>query len=154
MREIEHRMATMDDCSMPADLNLQFLLEEGHRNVFLPHLGPSPQSIPKSKLEERMRRWLSNCYSGVLFTDQGQVIAYALYLDDEYELYLQQFYVVPGRRREGVGRRCYEILRSDYWPRNKRLSLGVSAENVSALAFWRAMGYEDYSYELYIPPDE
>ena len=29
MREIEHRMATMDDCSMLADLNLQFLLEEG-----------------------------------------------------------------------------------------------------------------------------
>ena len=88
MKEVNHRVATLDDSSLLADLNRQFLLEKGHRNVFLPDLGSSPDAIPIAKLEERMRWWLGHAYSGVLFTDQRQVLAYALYREDDYEVEL------------------------------------------------------------------
>ena len=149
--EIAHRLATVEDYLLLARMNQQFLLEDGHRHVFLPGLGETPDAIPLARLEERMRRWLSRAYSGVIFTEHGDVIAYGLYNDGEYELELQQFYVIPERRREGIGRRCFEILRSEYWPRDKRIALGVLAENKTAQHFWRAMGFIDYSYELFIP---
>ena len=150
MIDLCHRAATVDDCALLADLNRQFLLAEGHRRVFLPNLGPSPDAIPIAKLEERMRSWLSHSYNAVLFSERNRVIAYGLYSVDEYEVYLQQFFVVPDRRREGIGRSCFEILRREYWPSGKRLTLGVLADNKAALAFWRALGYQDYSIDLFM----
>jgi GNAT superfamily N-acetyltransferase len=146
------RPATLDDCSLLADLNRQFLLEKGHENVWLPHLQSlygSMSSIPISKLQERMRNWLSRSYRGVLFIGQKEVLAYAIYQEGEYGIDLQQFFVVPTHRRKGIGRRCFEILRSEYWPRDKRLTLEVLVENEIALVFWRAIGYKDYSLELF-----
>ena len=149
---VEHRLATMDDCSLLAELNQRFLLEEGHKNVFLPALGP-PDAIPLNRLLERMQRWLSQRHEAVVFSVQDQVVAYALYEEGKYNLGLQQFFVVPDRRRTGIGRRCFEVLRSEYWPHNKRISLEVLTDNEPAVAFWRAMGFRNYSLEMVISPD-
>jgi ribosomal protein S18 acetylase RimI-like enzyme len=56
------------------------------------------------------------------------------------------------RRRQGVGRQVMEILRSKIWPKNKRLTVEVLVSNTAATAFWRAMGYRDYSLMLEILP--
>ena len=137
------RLATLDDCPLLAELNHQLLLDEGHRNRFM--------TLPQ--LEQRMRGWLSGEYRAVIFEDGGDVVAYALYREQPDEIYLRQLFVVRDRRRQGLGRDAMDILRSRVWPTGKRLTVEVLAGNTNAIAFWRSVGYVDYSLTLEIRPD-
>jgi predicted acetyltransferase len=137
------RRATSNDCAHLAGLNHLLLQDEGHRN--------SKMTIPE--LEQRMRGWLqSGEYAGVLFEDAGEVVAYALYREQPQEIYLRQLFVARHHRRKGIGRKAIEILRQRIWPKNKRLTVDVLIKNTAAMAFWRAVGYEDYSLTLEILP--
>jgi predicted acetyltransferase len=137
------RLATLNDCPLLAKMNHQLLQDEGHRNRFM--------TLPQ--LEERMRGWLSAEYRAVIFENDGDIVAHALYREQPDEIYLRQLFVARDRRRQGLGRRAIEILRSDIWPKNKRLTVDVLLRNTSAIAFWRAVGYKDYCLALEILPD-
>lgn len=136
------RSATADDCPLLAEMNHQLIQDEGHRN-----------KLTVSELEERMRGWLADEYRAIIYEDGGQVVAYALFREQPAESYLRQLFVVRDRRRKGIGRRALEILRSQVWPKTKRLTVEVLAANTPAVAFWRAVGYQDYSLGLEIMPD-
>jgi len=123
-------------------MNHQLIQDEGHRN-----------KLTVSELEERMRGWLADEYRAIIYEDGGQVVAYALFREQPAESYLRQLFVVRDRRRKGIGRRALEILRSQVWPKTKRLTVEVLAANTPAVAFWRAVGYQDYSLGLEIMPD-
>lgn len=139
---MEYRVATIADCPTLADLNYQLIRDEGHRN---------PMTI--TQLEERMCGWLAaGEYQAVLFEENNAVVAYALFRETDAEVYLRQFFVVRERRREGIGRRAMGVLFSTFWPRNKRWIVSVLVKNVSAIAFWRAMGYTDYDLTLEMMP--
>ena len=105
------------------------------------------------ELEQRMKGWLASEYTAVIFEDAGAVVAFALYREQPEEIYLRQLFVVRHRRRQGLGRQAVEILRSQIWPENKRLTVGVLVQNTAAVAFWRAAGYRDYSLTLEILPE-
>ena len=135
------RPATLDDCLLLATLNHQLILDEGHRN-----------QMTIAELDQRMRGWLSGEYRAVIYEDGGEVVAYTLYREQMHEIYLRQLFVVRHRRRLGIGRRVVEILRSQVWPKTKRLTVEVLASNKSGVEFWRAMGYADYSLTLEILP--
>jgi GNAT superfamily N-acetyltransferase len=135
------RSATLADCPLLAQLNHQLIQDEGHRNRM---------TVPE--LEERMRGWLSGEYRAVIYEDGGEVVAYVLYREQAEEIYLRQLFVVRHRRRQGLGKRAVEILRSQVWPRNKRLTVEVLVVNERAVAFWRAVGYRDYCLTLEILP--
>ncbi len=135
------RGATPGDCPVLAELNHQLIRDEGHRNAM---------TVPE--LEQRMRDWLTGKYRAVIFEDGDEVVAYALYREQLEEIYLRQLFVVRNRRRQGLGRRAVEILRSEIWPNNKRLTVDVLVTNKTARAFWRAVGYADYSLTLEILP--
>jgi GNAT superfamily N-acetyltransferase len=137
------RIATLDDCRLLAGLNHQLLQDERHRNRFM--------TLPQ--LEERMRGFLSGEYRGVIFQEDSEVVAYALYREQPDEIYLRQLFVVRDRRRRGIGRRAIEILRSEIWPKNKRLTVDVLLHDTTAIAFWRAVGYKDYVLGLEIPAE-
>lgn len=100
-----------------------------------------------------MRGWLTSEYRAVIYEDGGVVVAYALYREQPEEIYLRQLFVVRDRRSQGIGRSAVEILRSQVWPKNKRLTVDVLAANKRGVAFWREIGYTDYSLTLEIPPD-
>ena len=136
------RRATLDDCTLLAELNHQLIRDEGHRN---------PMTV--LELEQRMRGWLVSEYAALLFEDGKEIVAYALYREQVVEIYLRQFFVVRNRRRQGIGRQAFEILRSKIWPTNKRLTVEVLLQNEAAVAFWRAVGYKDYCLTLEILPD-
>jgi len=104
------------------------------------------------ELEDRMRDWLADEYRAIMYEHGGNIVAYALFREQPEEIYLRQLFVVRDRRRQGIGRRALEILRSQVWPNTKRLTVGVLVANTQAVAFWRAMGYADYSLELEIMP--
>ena len=138
---MEYRDATATDCPLLAELNHQLIRDEGH---------PNPMNV--AELEERMRGWLATDYQAVIFTAGSEVAAYALYRDDGAEIYLRQFFVVRHRRREGLGRQAMRILFDKIWPKDKRLTVEVLWKNKPALAFWKAVGYEERSLALEIPP--
>jgi predicted acetyltransferase len=135
------RQATLNDCTLLAELNHQLIRDEGHRNRM---------AVPE--LEQRMKGWLSSEYAAVIFQDGNEVVAYALYREQPEEIYLRQLFVVRSRRRQGIGRKAFEILRSTIWPENKRLTVDVLVQNTAAVAFWRAMGCKDYCLTLEIMP--
>ena len=135
------RGAARGDCPLLAELNHQLIRDEGHRN---------PKTVPE--LEQRMRGWLTGEYRAVIFEDGDEIVAYALYREQPEEIYLRQLFVVRNRRRQGLGRRAVEILRSEIWPKTKRLTVDVLVTNKTAIAFWRAVGYADYSLTLEILP--
>ena len=107
-------------------------------------------SVPE--LAQRMRGWLAGEYRAVIYEDNHEIVAYALFREDSSEIYLRQLFVVRHRRGQGIGRRAVEILRSHMWPQNKRLTVEVLVANLRALNFWRSVGYADYSLSLEILP--
>ena len=133
------RKATLSDCALLVDLNHQLIRDEGHRNRM---------SVPQ--LEERMREWLASEYVAIIFEDNKETVAYAVYREQPKEIYLRQLFVVRSRRRQGIGRKAIEMLRSQIWPTGKRLTVDVLVQNTAAVAFWRAVGYKDYSLTLEI----
>jgi predicted acetyltransferase len=133
------RRATLDDCAVLAELNHQLIRDEGHRN---------PMTV--LELEQRMKGWLSSDYHAAMFEDGGAFVSYALYREQPEEIYLRQLFVVRQRRRQGFGRRAIEILRSEIWPKGKRLTVKVLLTNTRALTFWRSVGYKDYALTLEI----
>jgi GNAT superfamily N-acetyltransferase len=134
--------ATAEDCPLLAELNHQLIQDEGHRN-----------RMRVAELERRMRDWLAGDYRAVLFEEGSQIVAYALFLEFEDEIYLRQLFVVRHRRREGIGRRALDLLRAEVWPKDKRLTVEVLVGNERGVAFWRSMGYADYALTLEIMPD-
>jgi predicted acetyltransferase len=82
------------------------------------------------------------------------VVAYGLYRDQPEEIYLRHLFVVRHRRRRGIGRRAVEILRSEVWPKNRRLTVEVLVASHAGVAFWRSVGFADYALSLEIMPDK
>jgi GNAT superfamily N-acetyltransferase len=99
-----------------------------------------------------MRSSIKGEYRAIVFEAFGEVVAYALYREGPEEVYLRQLFVVPTRRRQGIGRRVVEILRLHVWPQGKRLTVEVLVANTAAVAFWRAVGYVDYALTLEMMP--
>jgi len=139
---LNFRRATLNDCALLAELNHQLIRDEGHRN-----------RMTVSELEQRMKGWLAAEYAAMLFENDGEVVAYALYREQPEEIYLRQLFVVRNQRRKGLGKEAVKILRSKIWPKNKRLTVEVLVQNQAAITFWRAAGYKDYCLTLEILPD-
>jgi predicted acetyltransferase len=139
---MKFQRATSKDCGLLAEMNHQLIRDEGHRN---------PMTV--AQLQERMTGWLAEGYSAVLFRDGKDVVAYALYDEQPEKIYLRHLFVVRHRRREGIGRKVIETLRTEIWPTNKRLTVDVLVHNTPTVAFWRAMGYRDYALTLEILPE-
>jgi len=138
---MNYRHAKTADCGLLAELNHQLIHDEGHRNKM---------TVPE--LAERMMSWLAEGYAAVLFQDGKDVVAYTLYHEGPEKIYLRHLFVVRHRRRQGIGRKAMGILRAKIWPKDKRLTVEVLVHNMAAVAFWRAMGYQDYALTLEILP--
>jgi predicted acetyltransferase len=139
---MRHRIANLEDSEILGVLNHLLIKDEGHRN---------PMTVPE--LAERMRGWLKNDYRASIFENDSGILAYALYREDPELLYLRQFFVQRDKRRSGIGRRCIKILFFEVWPLDKRITVEVLCQNSAAIAFWRSVGFTDYSLSLEIHPD-
>jgi predicted acetyltransferase len=140
---MQWRHASLLDVRRLAELNHQLIADEGHGNRM---------DVPA--LEQRMQAWLSNDYTAVLFLVKDEVVAYAVCRDHERgAVYLRQFFVVRGKRREGIGRRALQLLLREILP-GKRLVLDVLSGNDGARAFWSAMGFREYAVLLERPADD
>ena len=137
-----YRSATLHDSPLLAQLNFQLIQDEGHRN-----------SMTVPQLEERMRVWLRSEYDAMLFEQEADILAYALYRRESSQVYLRQFFVVPQHRRQGVGRRAMSMLLNKIWPKDRRILVEVLCQNTAATAFWKSVGFQEYSLALEILPE-
>lgn len=132
------RVATAPDCPLLGALNHQLIADEHH---------PDPMTI--AELAERMRGFMAGGYTAILFEKGDEVVAYALYHPfEKTDLYLHQFFVVRGKRREGLGRQAVELLFAEVFPTGKRVVVTALSHNRRALAFWHAVGFSDYCVSL------
>ena len=144
---MKYRSATLADISILADMNHQLTEDELHRNRF------------KSEqwFKNRMEQFLNNDYKTVLFEKEGKVVAYALYRnhpDHDDTIYLRQIFVERESRRQGIGREVMNLLKTDIWPKEKRLTVEVLCHNEGARRFFQSVGYKEYCLELEMKPEE
>lgn len=142
------RHPSLDDIEILVDLNRQLQQDEG-ATVMNP-----------AALRRRLAKWLANGYQAIVFEKGGELVAYALFRDTDPDaegpesIYLRQFFVVRERRRSGIGRQAFAMLRDEVWPRDRRVILEALSANPAAHAFWQALGFAPYSvtYELPAAP--
>ncbi|HVA48477.1 MAG TPA: GNAT family N-acetyltransferase [Pirellulales bacterium] len=130
---MNYRLATLDDIALLAAMNQELIRDEGHRNT-----------MSLSQLQDRMRGWLQDEYRAVIFEDEGEAAGYALFRHESDWTYLRQFYVLPSKRRRGIGRKAVQWLRENEWSRSPRVRLEVLIGNSVAIQFWRSLGFSEY----------
>ncbi|MCE5230021.1 GNAT family N-acetyltransferase [bacterium] len=136
-----HYFASHHDVDLLAGWNEELIQDEGHRN-----------RMSREQLRERMAEWLDGHYRAIIFMADAEPSAYAVYAETRDEIYLRQFFVRRPCRRRGIGRAAIEILRRQVWPPDKRVTLEVLSNNTAAAAFWRAVGFRDYSLTMELLP--
>jgi GNAT superfamily N-acetyltransferase len=145
--ELKHRIATLEDVRLLAQMNRRLVEDESHRNRFR----------SDSWLEMRMRGFLEGEYRAVLFEMEGEIVAYALFTvhrERSDTVHLRQIFVERAHRRRGVGREAVRILREEIWPAEKRITVGVLHGNRDAIAFYDAVGFKPYALEMEIAGKE
>ena len=134
---MDYRTASESDLPLLAELNQQLIHDEGY---------PNPMSV--AELENRMRGWLIRAYTAVMFLNDGNVVGYALYRNHDSGVFLRQFFICRAERRKGFGRAAIDLLLGRIWPDGAAVSLEALCANEAAIAFWRAVGFEDYALTL------
>ena len=134
---MDYRTAGVGDLPLLAELNQQLIHDEGF-----------PNSMSVAELENRMRAWLIRAYTAVLFLSDGSVVGYALYRNDDTGIFLRQFFICRAERRKGLGCAAMDLLFGRIWPDGAAVSLEALCANKAAIAFWRAVGFEDYALTL------
>lgn len=138
---MQYRFATTEDATLIAPLNQQLIRDEGHRN---------PMNV--TQLAERMSGWLRGEYQAVVFVEGTSLIGYALFRSECDYVYLRQLFVVPERRRQGIGRDALRWLWRNAWPDAPRLRIDVLVENTTGREFWRSVGFQEYSVTMEARP--
>lgn len=122
-----------------------------------PRLEVGPEGA--SYMRRVFREWLRSEDCRVLVAEaEGEIVGYIVgRVADNPPVFRLRTYghisdicVAPEWRRRGVGRRLYGALRE--WFKEEGLSvvqLNAAHRNPTSLAFWRAMGFEDYLHRMW-----
>ena len=137
---MKYRFATVSDANALAPMTHRLIRDEGHRNA-----------MSVAELEERMAGWLADEYQAVLFEDGLETVGYALFKREPEWVYLRQFFVLPEKRRMGIGRAAMTWLLENAWNDAPRIRLDVLVGNTAGIAFWRSLGFDDYCLTMEMP---
>jgi GNAT superfamily N-acetyltransferase len=140
---LQHRTATQDDAHWLAEMNYQLIRDMGHRN---------PMSV--DELQARMATWLTQAYTAIIYEQGATPVAYALYRTDPDAIYLRQLFVQRDLRRQGIGKQAMNILLSEIWAPNVRITVEVLTINHIGYLFWKSLGFQDYSILLEMLPEQ
>jgi ribosomal protein S18 acetylase RimI-like enzyme len=135
--------ATEADIPQLTELNRQLMEDEAH-----------PYPLPVEKLRERMARWVAGEYKVMLFRRGEHVCGYAVWRMENRGAYLRHFFICRDQRRQGLGRAALTLLRRDAFPKDKPVQLEAAVWNTDAIAFWRSVGFRDFSLTLEMKPDD
>lgn len=126
------RPATVEELPAVTAMNLQLIRDEGHRN-----------SMQEPELLARLQGWLLADYQAAVFSEESQIIGYALYRTEPEHIYLRQFFIRPEYRRKGLGRSAFQWLMKNDW-HSRCIRLDVLVGNAAGRAFWKSLGLSEY----------
>lgn len=138
--QIAVREARVDDLQRLAAWNAALIRDERHDDALTP-----------AELRERLREWLASEYRACVFEADGEPVGYALYRELSDATHLRHFFIVPAFRRNGIGRRAFERLRTEVFPHGKRVLVEVLTWNDAGIAFWKAIGFGERYLGLQYP---
>ncbi len=134
---MQYRFAKVTDSRLLASMNQQLIQDENHRN---------PMNL--AELERRMAEWLGGHYQAVVFEEENLACGYALFRDEPEHIYLRHFYVDRNHRRRGIGRAAVGWLCRHVWNDDRRIRVDVLVGNEAGIAFWKSVGFGEYSLAL------
>jgi GNAT superfamily N-acetyltransferase len=140
---MNYRFAMPADTPILARMNQQLIQDERNRR---------PASL--DELGRSMAAFLADGHAAILFENNDEPAGYALYKREEDCIFIRHFFVTPDLRRKGAGRRAFHWLQTNAWQDRPRVRLDVLVVNAAGIAFWRSLGFTDYSLtmELEQPP--
>jgi GNAT superfamily N-acetyltransferase len=137
------RRATLNDVAVLAQMNKRLVEDEG---------GSNPMSL--LQLESRLRAWLTGEWRADLFVANDQVIGYAVHRSQRHEfdsqetVYIRHYFIGRDYRRLGFGREGLEKLKTERFPKGVTVYLEVLTHNARGRAFWKEMGFAEYSVTM------
>jgi len=135
MEELRIVRATDGHIDLLARMNKQLIEDEQHEN---------PMNV--EQLAERMRGFLADTYSAWLFMAGGEGKGYALVDHAREPLYLRQFFICRECRREGWGRRSFQLLLRELG--TETIDIDVLVWNTRGRRFWEALGFAERSIRM------
>jgi len=135
--ELRIDRAQSADAPLLATLNFQLFEDEAH---------PYPMTL--AALTERMTRWIAGEYEVLLFRRGDRVAGYAVWRVEDRGAYLRHFFICRDQRREGLGRAAMALLCREVFPKDLPVQLEASVWNTDAIAFWHALGFQDFGISM------
>ena len=123
------------DAGCLAAMNRQLIEDEGSDN---------PMTL--EELEARMRGFLDTHYSAYFFTEEGEAVGYALVDSKASPLYLRQFFICRGRRRDHRGTTAFRLLMEEL--DTDCIDVEVLSRNEPGARFWESLGFVERSRYL------
>lgn len=131
MPAVSYRAAGPDDIPLLARMNHSLIRDEGSENL-----------MDVEALAERMRAWLTGEYHALLVLCDGEIMGYCLYrTENAREIYVRQYYILPGFRRKGLGKQAFLTLAKEVFTGINDITLDVLEGNSPGKAFWESMGF-------------
>jgi len=124
------RPARKVDVPILASMNEELIRAEG-----------GPATLSPGQLSARMNAFLEHGYEAHLVESGDDLIGYVLFRRDVDHVFVRQFYVAPGQRRAGVGRRVFAWMTEKVWP-GERVLLQVRTGREQVTQFWESLGFE------------
>lgn len=135
---ISCRMVGTEACEVLAAMNRDLIRDEGLSN--------NPPDMPE--LIKRMRSRFRYGYCAVLFEMQDKPVGYAVFRVGDKQMYIRHFFIKLTFRGQGFGRRAFNLLMENYRPKGLRLVVESLRKNTAGIAFWKALGFNEYSVML------
>ncbi|MDF2925220.1 MAG: GCN5-related N-acetyltransferase [Paenibacillaceae bacterium] len=132
METLSIEICSLDSLDLLALLNSQLIEDEQHDN-----------SMTVEQLRARMEGFLTGPYKAYLFKEHNEVKGYALINHQTHPLYLRQFFICRGCRRQGVGRRAFNGLLQ--LTGSQSIDIEVLSVNERGRQFWQSLGFVERS---------
>jgi GNAT superfamily N-acetyltransferase len=130
------RLAIAEDLELLARWNAQLIQDQDHE-----------YRASHDELAARLAAWLAGDYTAAIAQVDREPVAYLLWRCDTNDVFLRQFFVSRRWRRRGLGRAIMEQAVGQFWA-GQRIVLDVLSRNDRGQAFWRSIGFGDYSVRL------
>lgn len=111
-----------------------------------------PATLGVGQLTSRMAAFLDHGYEAHVVESGEDMIGYVLFRRDVDHVFVRHFYIAPGQRRAGVGRRVFEWMQQKVWS-GERVVLQVRSGREPVLGFWEALGFVERYVALEWSPE-
>lgn len=137
------RAARADEFDRLVGWNVALIRDEGNDS-----------GLTQAEVAARLREWLAGDYRAHVFEVDGTPYGYAIHRELADITHLRHFFVASSHRRRGLGRRAFEVLRREVFPRDRRLLVEALVSNAAGIAFWEDVGFMQRYVGLQMPPSE